>query len=590
MEKTDAFDPITLELIKNALNSIVNDMALTVILTSYSPLMRESFDFGTGFVTAKGELIAEGLTVPTHGTTSASVVATMLRTYSGSIKPGDIFITNDPYEGAAHLPDIFLCKPVFIDGELATFAASVAHQADIGGRVAGGNACDNTEIYQEGLRIPPLKLYDQGTPNEAIFKIIEKNVRLPWHVRGDIGALLAAVYTGEKRFLELVQEYSWPTLHKYLDELLNYSERMVRDEIRALPDGVYEFTDYIDDDGFDPDPIRLHVKIIIEGDSIIADYRGTSRQVKGSINCPVATLISNPIIGLRCLFNPDIPVNGGMVRSLKVIAPKGTIVNPNLPAAVAARGVVNFRLTDILFGALGQILPDKFPACGINLDTGLTISGYDTEGKPFIYIDFLMGSWGARPWADGIDANTAVIINYSNEPIEVVEREAPILIERCEFVPDSGGPGRYRGGLAIVRDYLFQGEEGTFQIRSDRHRFPAYGLQGGKPGSPSLNYYDPLGENRLLTKTTMLVKKGDRFRIQLAGAGGFGNPFERDPERVLADVVNEKVTIEGARKEYGVAMDEKTMKVDIAETRKLREAAKRTEAQLSQKGSNRERG
>jgi len=449
-------------------------------------------------------------------------------------------------------------------------ARNPAHEPDIGGKIAGGNGCDATEIYQEGLRIPPLKLYDEGTPNEAIFQILARNVRIPVQVLGDLRAQLAACHIGEQGFLQLIEKHRVERLQGYLRELLDYTERLARQEIEAMPEGEYEFTDYIDDDGVDSASIPIQVKVVIHGDSLTADFSGTSPQVKGGINSPLPFTKSAVYACIRCLMDPAVPNNAGYFRPIHVIAPKGSLVNPVLPAPVAARGLTGFRVANALFGALAQALPDKAMACEVGGDTGISIGGYDARGNAFVLLEFLHGSWGGQAGRDGLDANASLVVNFSNNPIEMIEAELPIAIEQYGFVPDSGGPGRYRGGLALVRDYRFLEEEATLQIRSDRRKYRPYGIQGGKSGAPSINILNPDGERRILgSKVTLTIRKGDLFRHIVAGAGGFGDPFDREPERLLADVQSGKITIGHARCEYGVAIDEGTMELDLEATHRV---------------------
>ena len=366
-------------------------MALTIVRTAYSSNLKNSMDFSTGFCSRQGELIAQGLCLPLHLGSLPDGMKAILKKYDSEIYPGDIFILNDPYEGGTHLPDIYIMKPIFVDDELLAFATTIAHHTDIGGRVAGGNACDCTEIYQEGLRIPPLKLYEQGKANEALFEIIEKNVRVPVNALGDLRAQLSACHIGERGFMKLMESYGQKTLLVYLEELLNYTERLTRVGIKELPDGVFEFTDYIDDDGIEPDPIPLKVKIA--GDSLRADFAGTAKQVKGGINSPIPFTKSAVYACVRCLLPLDIPTNSGLFRPIKILAPEGTVVNPVMPAPVAARGLTGFRLANVVCGALAQVAPDKIPAAEVGGDTGISIGGYDADGNAFVFLDFLLEIW-----------------------------------------------------------------------------------------------------------------------------------------------------------------------------------------------------
>ncbi|MFH0914018.1 MAG: hydantoinase B/oxoprolinase family protein [Chloroflexota bacterium] len=573
----EEYDVVALQLVNNSLTSIIDNMALTMCRTCYSHVVREIFDFATGLTDAEGTLIAEGRVNPSHSGVMPNLVKTTRRIWGDRIYPGDVFMCNDPFEGASHLPDIYTMRPIFVDGELVAFCGSIAHQLDVGGRTPGSNACDNTEIFQEGIRIPPLKYYEKGERNYTLFRLLEKNVRIHEKVLGDLESQVAATTTGEKRFLELVQQWGgWVSLKKHINGLLDYSERMTRDSIRALPKGSWEFTDFMDDDGFSDDPVRFHVKITIEGDSITFDFTGSSRQTKGSINLPYPSTVGVVYTGVRVLIDSEVPANGGVHRAVKIIAPPGTVVNAAFPIGVAGRGATIGRLWDSVLGALAKIAPDRVPADTTGIDYGLCLGGTDENGKPVVFTDFLMGSWGGRPWADGISACTSPWMNYSVDPVEAIEQAYPLRIEQYNFVPDSGGPGKYRGGLGMIRDYRILLDEALIQWRVDRAKFPSWGLAGGKPGALAESYHISGRKKRKLRKSIFTAKRGDLLRAIVPGAGGWGPPYERDIERVLTDVRNEKVSIEAARQEYGVVIDPETCSVDLKATEKLRAEMKKT--------------
>ncbi|MBI4011851.1 MAG: hydantoinase B/oxoprolinase family protein [Candidatus Rokubacteria bacterium] len=568
-----ATDPILLELIKNALDAIVDEMAIALVRTAYSNNLKNAMDMSCALCDAEGRLIAQGLTLPLHLGSIPDAMAAIRRKFAGRIRPGDVFLLNDPFEGGTHLPDFYIVKPIFIDGDLAGWSASIGHQLDVGGKTPGGNGCDATEIFQEGLRIPPVKLYAGGEPVEALFELIDRNVRVPRQVLGDVRSQVAACLTGERGYLGLIARYGRELLATCTTTLLDQAERLAKNAIRAMPDGVYRFTDHIDDDGIDPDPIPITVAVTVAGDRLIADFTGSAPQVKGAINSPLPFTKSAVYACVRHLVGGEPPNNEGYFRPIEVVAPPGTVVNPVLPASVAARGLTGFRIANAVFGALARIAPDRVFACEVGGDTGVSIGGYDAERRPFVFLEFLFGSWGGRPTRDGVDACSSSVVNFSNNPIEVIESEYPIVIQRYGYLPDSGGPGRFRGGLALVREYRFENAEGTLQLRTDRRRFLPYGLQGGCPGTPSRNVLNPDGERRELpAKCTLTLRRGDVFRHILAGAGGWGDPFTRDPERVLRDVREEKLTPEYARREYGVAIDPATWTVLGEETARLRAA------------------
>ena len=577
-------DPIAFELFKNAIFSIADEMALTVFRTTYSGVLKDNMDYSTALCDADGKLVAQGLTLPGHLGSVPTAMEAVMRHFEGDMEPGDLFAMNDPFDGGMHLPDIFVFKPIFVDGDRLGFAATVCHHTDVGGRVAGSNASDSTEIYAEGLRIPPLKLYEAGRPNRTLFALIEKNVRLPVRLFGDLRAQLAACHIAEKQFTELVGNYGAETVRLYMREVIDYAERLTRAALRELPDGSYSFEDWIDDDGVDyGKPIRLFVTFTKKGDGMVADWTGTSPQVKGAINNTLSYTKAAVYTAVRSVLPEGIPNNEGVFRAIEVIAPPGTVANGVLPAACAARGLTGFRMVDCCFGALAMMLPDRVFAASDGGNTGISIGGYHADRTPFIYVDFTCGAWGARPWADGLDGNSNMFANMASHSVEVTEAEQPIQILAYEFVPDKAGAGKFRGGTPFMRDYRFLEAEGVLQVRSDRRAFRPYGLYGGRPGRPSMNYLNPDGENRVLpSKFTMTITRGDVFRHELAGAGGWGDPLERDPAKVLRDVRNELVSPEAARRAYGVVVDTVSWTVDQAATDRLRAARRsaRTEVPL----------
>lgn len=565
-------DLVTLELIKNSLNSAIDQMALTMNRTSYTPLVRDLFDFATGICDADGNILSEGLVNPIHTGVFTTFIKTLLKGYVGKIYPGDVFMCNDPYEGASHIPDVYTIRPVFIDGSLTAFTGAIAHQLDFGGKTAGSNACDNIEIYQEGLRIPPLKYYEKGVRNYTLYRLIEKNVRVSHMVLGDLEAQVAATAVGEREFLEMVGKYGgWSVVRRYFDELLDYSERLTQAAIQELPDGSYEFEDYMDDDGFTTNPVKLKVKITVKDSDIIFDFTGSAPVVKGSINLPLSSTVALVNTAMRLVLDPSVPSNSGVWRPITLIAPYGTVVNTGFPAGVAGRGATLGRLWDVITGAMAKMVPHRVPACGTNVDFGICLAGSNRDGKPFVFTDFLTGAWGGRPFDDGIDGHTPLWLNYSNMSCEVLEREYPLQIEQYGFVPDSGGAGKYRGGLSIIKDYRIQSDDIVVQWRQDRAKFAPWGLNGGKPGALAKGYHTSSdGSMRELKKESFFCQKGDLLRAVLPGAGGWGNPYERDEEKVLENVREGKVTREAAEREYGVVTNEKDMQIDTEATMKVR--------------------
>jgi N-methylhydantoinase B len=564
-------DAVTLGIVRSHLSTYADEMANTVLRTAYSTIVRDAMDFSTALCDAQGQTVAHGLTVPFHLGSVHFALGCVIQKYQSQICPGDVFILNDPFGGGIHLPDIFLFKPIFCENERIGFSAVVSHHVDVGGRVPGSSACNSTEIFQEGLRIPALKLYDRGTPSEELFQILEKNVRVPAVVLGDIRANLAGLRTGEKGLIELAGRYGRRNLKAYLAELLDYSEKMVRAEIQHWPDGEYEFLDYMDDDGVTRDSIPINVKVTVRGDSLVVDFEGTSRQVRGALNSPLPFTKSATAYAVRSVMQSDIFHTSGIFRAIEIKAPVGSILNPVMPAASSMRGVTGFRLVDTLLGALAKIVPERVPAAGEGGASLVFIGGYREDGEAFVMSDVIAGTWGGRPNKDGNDGLTNPAAVMSNIPAELMELEYPVRLEQYALVPDTGGAGKFRGGLAIVRDWRFVGEEATVCTRSDRRKHRPYGLQGGFSGAPSSIEVISNGKVTVRgTKDTFQIRRGDLIRHCTAGGGGWGNPLERDPQMVLKDVLYEKVLIASARELYGVVIDAETMHIDDEATRLLR--------------------
>ena len=565
-------DPIDFELFKNALFAAADEMAVTVCRTTYSGVLRDNMDFSTSITDAAGNVVAQGLTLPMHLGSVRTALAAVLARYGNDVREGDVYALNDPFEGGMHLPDVFMFKPVFVDGERVAFACCTAHQADVGGRVPGSNAADSTEIYQEGLRIPPMKLFDRGARNETLWRLIERNVRIPVQVFGDLRAQLAACEIAEREIRARIARHGLDPARAMMREMLDYTERMTRAALAELRDGEYEFEDWIDDDGVDfGKPIRLFVTVRKRGDRIAFDWAGSSPQVKGAINATLSVTQATSFTAIRSLLPADVPNNDGTFRAVEVTAPRGTIANMELPGACAARGLTGFRMLDCAFGALAKMAPDKVCAASDGGNVGISVGGYRADRSPFIYVDFTCGTWGGRPFSDGLEGNANLLANMAAQSAEVSEIENPVEILANELVADACGAGRFRGGAPFYRDYRMREEEATVQVRSDRQVHRPYGLYGGRPGAPGAVVLNPGEEAKTLpSKVTMTCRRGDVVRWVLPGGGGWGDPLDRDPGRVLRDVRNELVSPAAAERDYGVVVDTGRWTVDEAATARLR--------------------
>ena len=573
MTKQIDIDPITFEVIKNALASIADEMALVLMRSAYSPVVRDTMDYSTALCDREGRVVAQGLTLAVQLGAFPDIMRKIVENFRADTHPGDVFIANDPYgSGGQHLPDIYVVKPIFHDGALEGYATTMAHHSDVGGIAPGSVAMHATEIFQEGLRLPLLKLYERGEENRTLFKIIERNTRQPIEVLGDLRAQLAACHAAERGLTEILVKYGSVPLKAYIEALHDHAERLMRAEIAAIPDGRYSYTDYIDGFGEEPEPIAIAATLEVRGETFTVDLTGTSPQVAAAINCPIAMVNSVCYGAIRCIGSRDIPNCEGYMRPITVVAPVGTIVNPLEPAACAARGVIGYRVFDAIMGALAQVVPDKVIAASEGGPSLFSIGG-SHKGKPFVLTEVMVGTWGARAGRDGIEGISNPMANLSNQPVELIEAALPLEIIRYGLNPDSGGPGKYRGGLGCVRDFRIRAREASLTLRSDRRDHPPYGLLGGAPGGSSNNTLGEGAATRVLPSMPMeafALKDGDVFRHVAAGGGGFGHAAERDPQRVLDDVIDEKVSIEAAREHYGVVIDAERSAVDGPATEKLR--------------------
>jgi len=577
-------DMVEMGLVNNFLFCLVDEMTQEVVRTSFSPLTREIFDFQCGFSRGDGQTVMEGQGTLIHSLIFPTLIKNWLKENRDITYPGDIYITNDPYSDAAHLPDIYLYRPIFVGDELAAWSAIGGHQRDVGGPQPGSCATDSTEIYQEGLRIPPMKFYERGVRNEDVVKFIRAASRTPDIIEGDLQAFAVGTQTAEKRFREMVELWGWEKVKFYFDELLNYTERLTRAEIKAMPDGEYEFTDYMDDGGkgfldaqgnITSDLVPIRTKITVKGDELIYDFTGTAAQLNGAMNNPVGTTLATVLNTLRFSMGLDIPRNDGATRPVKVIVPEGCLLNPRPPAAVAGRGGTIGRHQDSMLGAQAMIRPEKAMACASQCDTLINIAGYDEAGKRWVLMEGLWGGWGGRPTCDGVDYNTPPPINGGNISMENTEEIFPVLFDRYAYAQDTEGAGKYRGSLAVRRDYRMLNEEVIIQLRVDRQRTAPYGICGGQDGSILRATVNPGTENREVYKSAFNLKKNDVIRIQMAGAGGYGDPLERDVDMVLKDVRQKKVSVKRAKETYGVVIDEDTMAVDMSETERLRDTMRK---------------
>lgn len=573
LESAATVDPVKRELLKNALVTITDNVLVMIVRTARSANVKNSMDFSAAILDADGELVAQGMAVPVHLGAMMPAMKGCLDYFGGDVQEGDILASNDPYSGCSHLNDIFMFKPVFAQGRRIAWIGVILHHTDLGGRVPGGNAADSNEIFEEGLRVPPSKLVEAGRVNPTLMHVIEFNSRVPQRIVADVRAQIAAVDQAERELKKLASEWRPDELCAYMRDLIDYTERLTRAQIAALPDGETEFTEWNDDDGIGGGPVRIHACLIKKGDTLTIDFSGTDRRVGGAVHSIHAFTASCAYAAVRTVLDIDIPSNAGFYRPLEVIAPEGTFVNAPFPAAVGSRGQSGFRIRSVVLGALALLMPDRLTACPGGSEFAIAVSGYDERRQRFLHLEFHNNTGhGGGPDRDGQDAGPYCIGNLANVPVELIEAENPIRVEEYAFLPDTAGAGKYRGALGIVREYRILAEEAVVQVRSDRHLHQPWGLFGGKPGAGARNVLNPgtASEAELASKFVTRLKRGDVLRAEMAAAGGYGDPFDRDPQAVAGDVLQEKISRQAAREQYGVVMSGEPGKPDRKATSALR--------------------
>ena len=535
-------DKITLEVIGSALVSIAEEMGEALIKASYSSNIKERQDCSTAVFNLRGEVVAQAEHIPMHlGSLIMIVQETLTRYPLSALRDGDVFVGNDPYTGGStHLPDITVASPVFHDGALVGFVANIAHHADGSGR-------ETRTIWDEGLRIPPIRLVEGGVLREDVMELLLLNFHLPRERRGDFRAQFAANRIGAERLRELLARYGAATCEAAMTELLAYGERKIRAALRRVPDGVYRFEDWMDDDGADGPPVPIRVAITVAGEEIALDFAGTGSQVVGDINVVYLALVATVYYALKALLDPTIPANGGFYRAIRVTAPEGSIVNAEAPAPVAWRTQTCQRIADVIFGALAPALPGDVIAATNGANSAWVFSGVDPRtGQYYVYLETIGGGSGARATKDGLDGVQVHITNTSNLPVECLEMEYPLLVEDYSLVPDSGGPGRWRGGLGLRRTIRVRGGEATFLGTLDRARIAPWGLFGGRDGGKAaLTLNVDTNRQRVLSPKIagLKLREGDAVTIVTPGAGGYGPPAERARDLVERDLREEKVTL-----------------------------------------------
>lgn len=557
-------DPAAFEIMKNALYKIAEEMRVVLSKTAYSPILKSAGDFSCGIFDRRGDMVAQGPDLPIHLGSMPDAVRAIVTTFGEDVHDGDVFIHNDPYCGGSHLPDVNVIRPAFLDGVLLGFSCLRAHWPDVGSATPGSYGAV-TEIYGEGLRLPPVRLVSRGRMSADIEKIILANVRTPDERRGDLGAQLAATQRASERLQAMARRYGTDRLVRTMDEVMDYSERLMRVALSELPDGEGSFEDFLDGDGI-PDtedgrdaPIWVRMKIRKRGDSVVVDFAGTDPQVPGPINAPLSVTASGVYCGLKTSIDPNslIPPNSGCWRAITVSAPEGSVLNAQFPSPVVyANHEISHRVADMVMGALSSFLPDRVMACSQGTSAILTLGGIDPRtGDRYVSYETIKGGFGARPNKDGINAIASGITNTMNTPVEVLEMAFPMRLLEYSIEPDSGGAGKYRGGCGVRRVWsLLDGADATGSLCMERMVSPPFGLLGGKAGAAArVTMTMPGGRTiDLPGKGAFKAPAGAVIEMRTPGSGGMGDPKERDQAALAEDIADGYVSAEGRTRDYGI--------------------------------------
>ena len=566
---------VTREIIRGKLLAVADEMGVVLKKSSMSPVIYEVLDFACGFCNAAGELVSQtnGITVFT-GTFSIQVNV-ILKKFAGQIHPGDIYILNNPYDGGTHYNDVGVIKPIFVDGELFAFAISISHWTDIGGKAPGSLPADSTEIFQEGICFPGIPIYKEDVRQDGIFEMIAANVRIPKMALGDLNAALASVRIAEKRCLELCEKYGNVVVTETFRHILEYSERVSREAVEALPDGVYEASDWVDGDGISEERFPTRIEVRIEGDKIVCDYSGSCRQLQGPVNCSRSALISAVKTVFKAIVDPQAPSNEGWFRPLEVVAPDGTVFTATKPAPVGWYYEGTGQASELAWKALAPIVPERVSVGSANSLCVTVLGGMDrTKQEPWVMIEPSMVGWGATEERDGNCVTSAITngdtFNYS---IELLEAKFPVRVRQYGLnISGGAGPGLHRGGYGSVREYEMLADDTVLSASYGRSIEKPWGMERGDDGS--CNYFElhtGTEARRAARAPTTVMKRGDRIRMFTGGGGGYGDPFERPVEEVLEEVRAEYISAEQAREDYGVVVTPDGRGIDRDGTAQLRQ-------------------
>jgi N-methylhydantoinase B len=553
--QTTTLDPVTVEVVRNKLDGIANEMELTLLKSSCSPIVKEGLDASASLFTLQGETLAQAVAIPIHLATLIPCIARILAEFPlETMREGDLYCMNDPYLGGTHLPDIAVIMPVFARGRPLAFAASMTHHQDVGGMTPGSVPTHATEVFQEGIRLPPLKLREGDRFNDTLLRILRRNVRIPETFEGDLMAQVAACSVGARRLSALAENYGDNHLTAIFADLLDRSEAMTRDVLCALPNGTYRAVDFLDNDGVDLDRrIRIEVAVTIDDAGMTIDFAGSSPQVRGPFNAVPSGSLAAACYVVRAITDPTIPTNGGCFRPIALRLPEGSIVNPKEPAPVNARTATIKRIAGTILKALPHAAPGRVPADSGGELLVLAFGGERPDGTRYVTGELVAGGAGASAAKDGVDVIETDATNCMNLPAEALELDAPIRVHRVALRPDSGGAGARRGGLGTVREYEILHGDVRFTHRGERHFIAPSGRAGGADGAMARTVIHRASgsEEVVPSKLVTTLHPGDRVVMETAGGGGYGDPAARDPAKFHEDLADGKISTEGA-KAYGI--------------------------------------
>ena len=570
MKSPYEIDPITLEVLRGQLDSVVNEAQDVLLRSSFSTIVTEGGDATVALHDERGRTISQACGIPIHLGTLGILGRRFAEVYpEGTAKEGDLYLINDPYDGGTHLPDFAVAAPIFFDDRLIGYITSMTHHQDIGGVAPGSLAPNPYDLLAEGLRIPMVCLAAAGKKNVDLISLLMANSRSPRNIKGDLDAQIASCRTGELRFQTVFERLGWETTQRGLNALLDYSEKLTRAAIEQIPDGEYECEDWLDDDGLSADapPVKVRCKIKVRGSDVEFDFTGTDPQVRSSINCVPSSTLSAVYFVIRAVTGDQAPNNDGCFRPISVVMPEGSLVNPDFPAPVAARGVGLLRVSDVVFGAMAKAIPQKMVAAGSGHTTVIPAGGFDaTTGERFIGTmgGPLRSGTGTRSAKDGIDVCDHGLSNAFHIPLEIAESRLPIRYRRLQLWRDSGGAGTWRGGLGFVNEVEWLRGEALMTFRLERQKFHPFGIVGGGDAPLcrlEITRADGSAED-IYGKAVTTVRRGDVVTIWSTGGGGYGNPLRRNPQSVVEDVLDERVSREAASDSYGVVMHGSRLDMD----------------------------